>query len=352
MRDVRVRPYRRGRYWWVSVSVDGERTRRSTGLTDSRAARMYARNLERELVEGQEAGQDTPGGPVTLAQACRAFETYMAKHYKPGAYRNYPSRLRALEKHFPGRALATITEREAFGFLEMREPRQRPNDLRMLGRFFKWCAAAPQRFIGQSPLQHAEKVKAVSKPRRALTSAEVKRLLEAVAGSDLETPVALALSAGLRAGEVCALRWLDIDLEAGQLSVTARDAWSPKNSQSETVPVSPDLVRTLAQERVRSGSGEYVCTRRGKPWRSYELSRQAAKVIRGLDIDCTLHCLRHTFVTALVADPENDPKTVQRLARHKDIGTTFNVYAHAQQPRLRQAVARLHLTGVARVVGS
>ena len=33
----------------------------------------------------------------------------------------------------------------------------------------------------------------------------------------------------------------------------------------------------------------------------------------------------------------------RRLARHKDIGTTFNVYAHAQQPRLRQAISRLNV---------
>ena len=355
MREIRVRPYRRGRFWWVAVSVGGERTRRSTGLTDAKAVRVYARTLERELAEAQQTGQDTLGalrGPVTLAQACRAFEVYMGAHHKPGAYRNYPSRLRALEKCFgPDRALRTITEREALRFVEMREPRQRPNDLRMLGRFFKWCVAAPQRFIGRSPLQHAEKVKAVPKPRRALTSDEVKRLLEGVAGSDLETPVALALFAGLRAGECCNLRWQDIGLEGAELSVVARDGWSPKNSQSETVPVCADLVRTLTQERV-TNSGEYACMKGGKPWLAYDLSRRAAQRMRSLDIDCTLHALRHSFVSGLVADPLNDPKTVQRLARHKTIATTFDIYAHAQPPRLRQAVARLHLAGVPCVVGS
>ncbi len=355
MRDVRVKPYKRGRFWWVAVTVDGERTRRSTGLTDAKAARVYARTLERELA-AQEAGHDATAalrGPVTLADACRAFEVYMAEHHKPGAYRNYPSRLRALQEHFGAdRHLRTITEREALRFLEMREPQQRPNDVRMLGRFFRWCVASPQRFIWQSPLQQAEAVKAVSKPRRALTSDEVRRLLEAVAGTDLETPIALALFSGLRAGECCALRWQDIDLEGAELSVVARDDWSPKTSRSETVPMCPDLVRALTQERVRNGSREYVCARNGEPYRPYQLSRDAAKVIRGLDIDATLHCLRHTFVSALVADPLNDPKTVQRLARHADIGTTFGTYAHARAPRLRQAVARLHLAGVARVVGS
>jgi len=45
----------------------------------------------------------------------------------------------------------------------------------------------------------------------------------------------------------------------------------------------------------------------------------------------------------LAGDPQNDAKTVQVLARHKDISTTFNVYAHAQQPRLRQAISRLNV---------
>lgn len=349
MREIRVRPYKRGRFWWVAVTVDRERTRRSTGLTDSRAARVYARTLERTLTEAQQTGQDTTTAlrdPITVAQACRAFEVYMTEHHKPGAYRNYPSRLRALKGRFGGeRPLSTITEREALDFLRMREPKQRPNDFRMLTRFFRWCTAAPQRFIAQNPLQHAEKVKTVPKPRRALSSDEVERLLGAVAGTDLETPVSLALFCGLRAGEACALRWQDVDLEAGELSVVARDDWSPKNSQSETVPMCADLVRTLTQERVRNGSGEYVCMRGGERWRGYQLSQEAAKVIRGLGSDATLHNLRHTYVTALASDPENDPKTVQRLARHKDIGTTFNVYVHAKARRLRQAVARLRMAG-------
>ena len=99
----------------------------------------------------------------------------------------------------------------------------------------------------------------------------------------------------------------------------------------------------LTQAQARNGRTPYVCSKDGKPWLVYQLSRAAADLIRGLDIDATLHDLRHTYVTALASDPENDLKTVQRLARHKDIGTTFNVYAHAQQPRLRQAVARLGL---------
>ncbi len=269
----------------------------------------------------------------------------MAEHYKPGAYRNYPSRLRALKEHFGAdRHLRTITEREALDFLRMREPKQRPNDLRMLKRFWAWCASAPQRYIPRSPLEHAEKVKAVSKPRRALSGDEVGRLVGAVKGTELELPVTLALLTGLRAGEICALRWQDVDLERKELTVAAREDWSPKNRETATLPLCADLADGLTQTLARNGAGECVCTKNGKPWLVYQLSREAAKAIRFLGIDATLHDLRHTFVTALASDPENDPKTVQRLARHKDIGTTFNVYAHAQQPRLRQAVARLSLS--------
>ena len=91
--------------------------------------------------------------------------------------------------------------------------------------------------------------------------------------------------------------------------------------------------------------GVFVCTKDGKPWVVYDLSRRVSRCIRSLGIEGTLHSLRHTYVTALVFDPLNDPKTVQRLARHRDIGTTFNFYAHAQAPRLRQAVGRLSLSG-------
>jgi integrase len=103
------------------------------------------------------------------------------------------------------------------------------------------------------------------------------------------------------------------------------------------------LVARLREAHARNGRGVHVCSKAGKPWVVYDLSRRVSERIRSLGIEGTLHSLRHTYVTALASDPENDPKTVQRLARHKDIGTTFNVYAHAQAPRLRQAVGRLSL---------
>lgn len=353
MREIRTRLYPRGRYWWVSVTVDGQRSRQTTGCIDKKAARAFVRGLERELADAQQSGQDPTlrlRPPVTLSQACREFAEHMAQHCKHSAFRNYPSRLGGLQEHFgPERALRTISEHEAMDFLRLRRrtTSQKPgaynNDVGAVRRFFGWCQAPPQRYIERSPVEHAEKVPVARERRRALSEAEVETLVTTVSGTDLEVPVALALLTGLRAGEICTLRWEDVNLEAGELTVGAREDWSPKNRETATLPLCVDLVNRLTQAQARNGRTPYVCSKDGKPWKVYELSKQAARCIRSLGIDCTLHCLRHTFVTALVADPENDPKTIQRLARHKTIATTFDIYAHAQPPRLRQAVARLRL---------
>ena len=61
---------------------------------------------------------------------------------------------------------------------------------------------------------------------------------------------------------------------------------------------------------------------------------------KGLDPRIRLQDLRGTFVTVLIDSGEN-PKTVQKLARHADITTTFDVYAQAVEPMMRQAVEGL-----------
>ena len=54
------------------------------------------------------------------------------------------------------------------------------------------------------------------------TAEEVKKLLESVKGTSLETVVYLASWFGLRRGEIVGLRWSSIDLERGVLSITEK----------------------------------------------------------------------------------------------------------------------------------
>jgi integrase len=72
------------------------------------------------------------------------------------------------------------------------------------------------------------------KETRPLDRAQVKRLLRAATGDRLEAIYVLAITAGLREGELLGLKWRDIDLEAGMLSVRRSLSYTIHRSLSST----------------------------------------------------------------------------------------------------------------------
>jgi integrase len=106
----------------------------------------------------------------------------------------------------------------------------------------------------------------------ALTVGEVRRLLEAAAGDRLEAVFVLAVTTGLRQGELLGLAWEDLDLAGGRLHVrrelTHREGEyrreEPKTERSKrTVPLAPIVVDALARHRERLVAAGFLPTSTG-----------------------------------------------------------------------------------------
>lgn len=176
---------------------------------------------------------------------------------------------------------------------------------------------------------------------KTLRREDVTRLL-AVASARIRLAFALSAYAGLRAGEVRALRWADVDLAVR--TITVRRARSrgiestPKSGHERAIPIAPQLFGLL--EEASPKTGLVALNMDGEPWGEFGLllafQRAAKKAgVRGF----RFHDLRHFFVTALFRGGAPAP-AVQALAGHADITTTSR-YAHLVQADLRDAVARL-----------
>ena len=160
---------------------------------------------------------------------------------------------------------------------------------------------------------------------------------------------------GLRIGELCALRWEDIDMEERVVHVrhtTQRifhstqegSGWtelvttSPKTRSSmRTVPLSTMLYPVLC--RMHPGDGAcYLLTGRQRSteprtYRDY-YNRLLAKL--GLP-HVHFHGLRHTFATRLIENGA-DYKTVSELLGHATVNVTLNLYVHPQMEQKRKAI--------------
>ncbi len=196
--------------------------------------------------------------------------------------------------------------------------------------------------------------KAQSRRIEVLGEQESARFSRAVlAAPDLSgAAYLLSLNAGLRLGEICGLRWADIDFAEGILHV-ARTAirlpgagltlQTPKSTASDrVVPLTAELLKLLRRLRGTAPTEAFLLTgRTGKPMEprtvQYRFKRFLAQ--NGF-LDRNFHALRHSFATRCIARGA-DAKTLSEILGHGSVKTTLQLYVHPgmEQKRLCLAVA-------------
>jgi integrase len=153
-------------------------------------------------------------------------------------------------------------------------------------------------------------------------------------GQGMMVAALLAGDAGLRLGEVLGLRWEDLDLVAGRLTVTRqmRKAveGTPKGGRRRSVPMTPSLaaaLKALPQVRV----GRVVCSLHGEPVSETALKHGVYGVCRGAGLpERSWHVLRHTFATHAARFGAN-PWRLQAWLGHSTITMTMRYVHHVEE---------------------
>jgi integrase len=181
------------------------------------------------------------------------------------------------------------------------------------------------------------------------TTEEIKRLIDAAAPRPkLNALVRVAAMCGLRASELRALRWFDVDLKANELHVRQKadrrnTIGSPKSSDSgRTVPLSPETALALKKWRLACPKGEHDLvfpTSTGKVEHHKNMLRslvpvsKEAKVMKGKNPKYKLHALRHFFASWLINPTERGGRQLpaivaKELLGHSSITITMDIYGH------------------------
>lgn len=196
---------------------------------------------------------------------------------------------------------------------------------------------------------------------RTLTPEEASRLLAAAQGDALEAFYVLALTSGLRLGELQALRWQDVDLERRRLQVVAT---YQGNADGEPVFAEPKTDGSRRTVHLTEMAGRALRVYRthqreqrlqaGPMWRDYGLvftsaaggaldgnnlrRRSFARLLERAGLPpMRFHALRHAVATLLMA--EGVPvKAISEMLGHSDITTTLRIYAHVL-PSTQEAAA-------------
>jgi integrase len=196
-----------------------------------------------------------------------------------------------------------------------------------------------------------------------LSPSEVRKLLEAARGERLEALYVLAVSTGLRLGELQGLKWQDIDLKSGNLSVR-RTLSRTKAGLQLTSPKTPKSRRkikliSMAVEALQShqqrqqeeisamsarwkDNGLVFCSYTGTFIDRHNVATRSFKPLlkrAGLQ-EIRFHDLRHTCATIFLSRGTH-PKIVQELLGHANIAITLDTYSHVLPSMLDGAVGAM-----------
>ncbi|GCE03646.1 hypothetical protein KDAU_09750 [Dictyobacter aurantiacus] len=195
------------------------------------------------------------------------------------------------------------------------------------------------------------------KEKQAVNLEQARALMLAARGDRLEMFIALALTTGMRRGELLALRWSDVDLDKRVLHVRRTVDFlahygyvenEPKTERSRRDILLPKFVITMlkahqvSQQEQRQKVGSkwvdlnlVICGLEGNYLNPRYLQKMFVKLLQSTGLPhMRIHDLRHSVLSLLVG-MQIDPLSVQELAGHEDITTTLGVYGHVNYSMLQ-----------------
>ena len=172
---------------------------------------------------------------------------------------------------------------------------------------------------------------------------EATALIETDSGGKLavrdRAMLELFYSSGLRLSELCGLRWIDLDLDGGEVRVLG------KGSKTRIVPVGRHAVaalRALGAAHGMPADGPVFRGRAGASInpRTVQLRMNTLALQQGIPKHIHPHLLRHTFASHML-ESSGDLRAVQELLGHADIATT-QIYTHLDFQHLAKVYDTAH----------
>lgn len=199
---------------------------------------------------------------------------------------------------------------------------------------------------------------------QALTVEELHQLIDYAEGSMLEIPIMLAALCGLRRGEICALKWSDINFDKGTLTVSKSmcrlesNEWVLKLPKSDTsareIQIPSIVIKSLKKRRIStlenklkycncySDDDFVVCNELGEFYNPDCISHSFSLALEHAGIrHVRFHDLRHTNATIMLQQGVPMKVASERLG-HSTINITADLYTHVSRDLDKDASERIN----------
>jgi len=316
---------------------------------------VKAKHLETALIR-------SPKSNETLEKWIReCMTTKIKKEVKPSTYANYS---RLLVNHvFP--ALGTIkvgklTKDNVQMFIDLLSFKGLSVGTIHLIYTILNCQlklAVEEGCLLKNPAEHVVLPKKVKKRVHALTVQQQKEMEKLFIETPMGVPIIIALYTGMRIGEICGLKWTDIDFDERIIDVQRTIVRIPDENSSQqrtqiieerpkteesnrVIPMAEKLCTYLFQLSLTKNS-EYVVNYHGRRVEPRTVNYRYKKILAGTGLEgYHFHALRHTFATRCVENGV-DIASVSRLLGHSSIKMTLDTYTDSMMEKRREAVQKL-----------
>ena len=199
-----------------------------------------------------------------------------------------------------------------------------------------------------------------NKDIEVLTVADHKKILDFIKQNFTfrNLGIYISLTTGLRIGEICGLKWSDINTDKGTITVnhtieriyiidgeckhTELVVNTPKTKNScREIPMNKELLAMVKPLKKVINEGFYVLTNEEKPTEPRTYRNYYHRLMKRLDIPrMKYHGLRHSFATRCI-ESNCDYKTVSVLLGHANITTTLNLYVHPNMEQKKRCITQM-----------
>ena len=214
--------------------------------------------------------------------------------------------------------------------------------------------AVKERLIVRNPTDGTTIPKKTTTEKQILGDNQLETFLEAIKGHEYWCDFFyVEVMTGLRRGEICGLKWQDINFEENKLqvkrSVSVKKGGGVSIGETKTgagvrTITMPPSVATLLHDKQADAISEWVFphyTNPSDPLHPSSAYRKLKTILKNIELPLMrFHDLRHTFATMAIENGM-DIKTLSAMIGHVSAETTLNIYSHITDTMQQQAAVRI-----------
>ena len=355
--------------WIGAIDLGRTNGKRSHRFVTGKSAREVAERMK-VLLREQQLGRVSAGGRVKAGRYLNDWLSDVAPSLAPKTLKRY----RSLVDHWSDLAdvpLEAITRSQVQRILNAKEGSLKPQTVHHMRAVLRTALNAAIK-DGILPPGHnvaaaarSPKLPSAGEGIEPLTTQQASVLLTAIKGDPLDALITVAISVGVRRAEALGLRWSDIDLEIGTMTVDhslqrldgkwkicptkSRKARRTINLPARSVEALRAHRTAQLEERIRRGQlwmgdklgecSDLIFTNEfGLPLDETYVTKHFQRLVKAAGLPhMRFHDLRHSCATLLLVQ-QVPMKYVQELLGHSTIKMTSDLYSHVV-PEIRRETA-------------